>query len=62
MEASSNLSSLTSLDSLEGTISESDKVLMSGYINMSNQQNAIYKMHSKWERDCARISSLNVVF
>lgn len=40
----SNLSPLASLDSLEGSISESEKPLMSGYLNM-NQQSGIYKMN-----------------
>lgn len=40
----SNLSPLASLDSLEGTISESEKPLMSGYLNM-NQQSGMYKMN-----------------
>lgn len=48
MEPTSNLSPLASLDSLEGSISESEKPLMNSYVhmNMSGQQNGIYKLNS----------------
>lgn len=49
MDPSSNLSSLASLDSLEGSISESDKPLMNySHMNMSGHHNDIYKLNSEW--------------
>lgn len=55
MEPVSNLSSLASLDSLEGSISESEKPLMNnyGHMNMSAQQNGIYKLNSKLQPQIA---------
>lgn len=50
MDPNSNLSSLASLDSLEGSISESDKPLMHNYpnINLSSQHNDIYKLNCEF--------------